>query len=353
MIEKKINCTKFLLYFTKVCDTIQMENVYRENDYQKVITKMRREEEGMEQFAPKPEAGLICNIQRFCLHDGPGIRTAVFLSGCPLTCPWCCNPEAEKLRPVLLHDRKGCALCGLCTRNCPSMAVSIADGFWKLDSGRCTACGRCVDICPHDALELSGRVYSVEEAAEEVLKDRAFYDKSGGGVTISGGEVLMQAEFAVKLAEYLKKSGVHTACETTAALPGSAFEQLMVTMDYMMIDIKHYDAEKLWNICHADLQIISGNIKAAVKWGIPLVGRIPVIPGFNASMQDMEGFSKLGRELGIREIHLLPFHQMGEEKYERLQKEYRMKDEPPLHKEDLKEYAGYLKSCGFQVEIGG
>ncbi|WP_215700710.1 glycyl-radical enzyme activating protein [Clostridium sp. MCC353] len=307
----------------------------------------------MNRFVPNPETGLIFNIQRFCLHDGPGIRTAVFFSGCPLTCPWCCNPESEKLRPVLLHDGKTCALCGLCARNCPSMAVSISGGFWKMDPGRCTACGRCAAACPHDALELSGRVYTLEEAANEVLKDQAFFEKSGGGVTLSGGEVLMQAEFAAKLAKRLKTSGVHTACETTAALSGAAFEQLMAEMDYIMIDIKHYDAEKLWQTCHGDLNIISGNIKAAVNYGIPLAGRIPVIPGFNSSMQDMEGFALFGRELGIREIHLLPFHQMGEEKYERLQKQYLMKDEPPLHKEDLMKYAGYLESRGFQVEIGG
>lgn len=214
-------------------------------------------------------------------------------------------------------------------------------------------CGYCAEECPYDALELSGRLYTLEQAEEEVMKDRAFFDKSGGGVTLSGGEVLMQAGFAVELAARLAEKGIHIACETTAALPLDLFKRLLDVADYIMVDIKHYDAETLWNVCRADFNVICGNIREAVKRKKPLVGRIPVIPGFNDSMKDMEGFAKLGRSLGIGEFHLLPFHQLGEEKYEQLQQEYRMKGVPSLHGEDMEEYAKYLKTCGFHIQIGG
>lgn len=257
------------------------------------------------------------------------------------------------LKPALLHNGKNCTLCGLCAKNCPTGAVSVTEGTWKVDLTLCSACGRCAAECRCDALELSGQIYTVEEAAAEVLKDKAFFDKSEGGVTLSGGEVLVQVEFAERLARVLKNAGVHIACETTAALPAAVFDRLLAAVDYMMLDIKHYDAEKLWEVCHGDMRIISGNIKKAVKQGVPVVGRIPVIPGFNASMGDMEEFARFGKEMGIEEFHLLPFHQLGEEKYERLQKVYRMKSVPALHKEDLEEYAVCLRSCGFRVEIGG
>lgn len=306
----------------------------------------------MEQFIPNSGTAMIFNIQHFCIHDGPGIRTVVFFNGCPLTCPWCCNPESCALRPVLLYNKKNCVLCGRCAQVCPVNAVSIEDGIRSMNPELCTSCGRCVEECGYDALELSGRVYTLEEAAEEILKDQAFFEKSGGGVTYSGGEALMQIGFLEKLSQRLRSKGIHIACETTAALESDRYCRLLDSVDYVMMDIKHYDEKRLLKVCHADLGLIRENIRETVKRQVPLIGRIPVIPGFNASMEDMEGFAKFGRELGIKEYHLLAFHQLGEEKYERLQRNYQMKGVLPLHKEDLEEYADYLSKQGFHVEIG-
>ena len=257
------------------------------------------------------------------------------------------------MRSILLYDKDKCTLCGVCAGVCVQRAITLENGCWNYRTDLCKACGQCIEQCRFDALEFSGQVYTLEQVKEEILKDKAFYDKSKGGVTFSGGEILMQIEFAEHLSEILRETGIHIACETTAALPPAIFKRLLKSVDYVMLDIKHYERKILQEICRADLSVICENIKMAVNMKKTLVGRIPVIPGFNHSLKDMEGFACFCKELGVHEIHLLPFHQLGEKKYEQLQREYKMKEIPALHKEDMEEYAEYLRVYGFQVEIGG
>ncbi len=307
----------------------------------------------MKQFLPNAESALIFNIQHFCLHDGPGIRTAVFFSGCPLTCPWCCNPESAEMTQLVMHDERKCIFCKQCAAVCPQKAIEVAGGRWKLNKVSCDACGVCKRACPEEAIEISGKVYTLEEAEAEVIKDQAFYEKSGGGVTLSGGEVLMQAEFAEHFAERLKQKGIHIACETTAAIFPERFTRLVNFMDCLLVDLKHYDKEKLRKICGLNLDTVCENIQTAISQNKEVIGRIPVIPGFNDSEGDIEKIGELGKKLGIRQIHLLPFHQLGERKYECLQKEYTMKSVAPLHQEDMEIYKDCLQAQGFHVEIGG
>lgn len=319
----------------------------------KLIAHSRIEGNLMKKFVPDKNTALIFNIQHFCLHDGPGIRTTVFFNGCPLTCPWCCNPESIPLNPVLMFDIKACVLCGRCKDICPESAIKISNRQWEVDTGLCSGCGTCADICMAEALEISGKRYRIDQVAEEVEKDKAFYEKSGGGVTLSGGEVLMQLDFIESLSDRLHSRGITIACETTASGSLGEFGRLLNAADYFMIDIKHYDAEKLQRVCGADAFRIGENIALAVQSGKTVIGRIPVIPGFNHSIVDMEKFADYAESLALTEIHLLPFHQLGESKYTQMGKQYEMNQAGGVSKQDLTDYARYLKYRGFRVQIGG
>lgn len=304
-------------------------------------------------FLPNSQTALIFNIQHFCLHDGPGIRTTVFFNGCPLRCPWCCNPEALNMQPMLLHDVSKCSFCRRCESICSKLAINIDGASWKLDQELCNICGKCVNTCLNGSLKLSGKIYHILDVFEEIIKDREFYETSCGGVTFSGGEVLTQIEFVEKLSELLHRENIHVACETTACSEADRFKRLLNVIDYFMIDLKHYSREKLKKTCNGNLELINKNIERVLLSGKPVVGRIPIIPDFNFSMDDMREYAKYARELGIQKLHLLPFHQLGEMKYIQLNREYKMKDYEPLHKEDLIPYAEYLKNMGFVVQIGG
>lgn len=307
----------------------------------------------MGHFKSNEAKAAIFHIQRFCLHDGPGIRTTIFFSGCPLTCPWCCNPESATLKPVLMHDENRCVLCGRCVAACPQEAISVSNGAFQVDRSRCTGCGCCHEHCMQEALEISGSYLGMKEVVEEALKDKAFYLKSGGGVTLSGGEVLMQVDFIRRLYDELHREGVSVACETSAFAPSETFRVLLESSDLFLIDLKHYDDKKLREVCHADGRQIRKNIRTVLERGKPLIGRIPVIPGFNDTKEDMKRFAQYAKDLSIRKLHLLPFHQLGELKYGQLDRSYPWKDFDALHKEDVEEAASYLKGLGFTVEIGG
>ncbi|MEG0368537.1 MAG: glycyl-radical enzyme activating protein [Hungatella sp.] len=307
----------------------------------------------MTTFEPNRDTALIFNIQQCSLHDGPGIRTTVFFNGCPLTCPWCCNPESAALHSVLMHDKRDCINCGRCQKICHTGAIQIVEGCWSIHKDLCDTCGACVTVCPNEVLELSGQIYEIDEVLKEILKDKAFFQKSGGGVTFSGGEALMQIDFIEHLAGLLHKEGIQIACETTGQAAPGKFKRLLEAVDFFLIDMKHYDAEKLQRVCNGNYKLIHDNTVSIIESGKPVVGRIPIIPGFNNSHEDIEKFAEYANQVGIKEIHLLPFHQFGELKYDRLQKEYAMRDYAALNKNDLLADADYLKNLGFSVQIGG
>lgn len=293
----------------------------------------------------------IFNIQKFSIHDGPGIRTVVFFKGCPLRCKWCSNPESQMMHTQILWNREKCLHCRLCETSCSAHSILFANNVFRFTYKSCTGCLTCTSQCPAKALEYMGKQMTVEEVMTEVLKDKDFYEESGGGVTLSGGEVLSQAEFAVALLKECKKSGLHTALETTGCAPFKTFQMVTELADLLLFDMKHYDKEKHREYTSASNESIIENMKSAVHDGKHVIARIPVIPNVNNSLDDARGFCRLLQNIGIREVNLLPFHQFGERKYGQLGMDYEMKDVKALHPEDLQEFLQIFKEHGFDVKL--
>jgi pyruvate formate lyase activating enzyme len=291
----------------------------------------------------KDLTAFLSNIQKFSLHDGPGIRTVVFFKGCPLSCLWCSNPETRQANGSVLRDAAKCVRCLRCAKVCPAGAIG-EDLF--INRKLCTACGTCVQECPQKALSINGRRYSLEETLRICLQDRPFYEESGGGVTLSGGEALTQAAFARGLLEALKGEGIHTALETTGYAPPRTFREVTETADLLLFDIKHYDRDCHFKGTGVYNDRILDNLKAALAAQKTVLPRLPVIPGFNDSPADALGFSRLLESLGLKRAQLLPFHQFGEKKYEMMGLPYPMRGVPRLHAEDLEEYRQIFIDCG-------
>lgn len=283
------------------------------------------------------EKGNVFQIQKFCVHDGPGIRTTVFLKGCPLRCKWCANPESQQGDLQVLWDASLCVGCGSCIAVCPVSCLVKEQERVVLKKG-CTGCGLCQKACPNSALQLEGKVTSVEEVLEVCLQDLPFYEESGGGVTLSGGETLAQPGFTKALLKALKKEGIHTALETTGFAPAQVFLDCIANADLLLFDMKHWNEEKHKEGTGVSNQEILQNMKKAVEMGKQVLPRIPVIPGYNDSLEDAAGFSALLLEIGCREAQLLPFHQFGEKKYTLLDKPYAYAGQKGLTQEALEPF---------------
>lgn len=294
--------------------------------------------------------GRIFNIQKFCLHDGPGIRTTVFFKGCNLRCAWCANPESAQMGTELTLDPRKCVLCGACAESCPADARYLAEGKLQMDKNLCNLCGKCVAACVNRAIGVEGREVTVEDVLQEVRKDKVFYETSGGGVTLSGGEVLLQIPFATKLAKALRKEGVLVAIETAGAVSSDVFGSFLQEIDYVLMDLKHYDEKKHLAGTGADNRQILENLRVLAQSGKPFLVRIPVIPGFNDSLDDAVGFAKTLTKLGVYEAELLPFHQLGQHKYHLLNKDYAYEEHRALLPEELQSFAQALRDYGITVK---
>lgn len=287
--------------------------------------------------ADRTKTGIVFNIQKFSINDGPGIRTTVFLKGCPLHCRWCSNPESQAMAPQVLRDAKKCVGCHHCVAACPAHAVTLdADGALHFaPNSACADCGRCVRECPAQALETAGERKTVQQVLDVVLQDRPFYEESGGGMTLSGGEFLLQHEFALELLKAAKEEGLHTCCETTAFAAPEIFNAFLPYFDTMLIDMKHADAAKHKEYTGVDNGLCLQNLAQAITIGKDVLPRIPVIPGFNDSAADAERMAEKLHDIGAKRCQLLPFHQFGESKYDRLGRPYAYHDIDGMKKEAL------------------
>ena len=282
--------------------------------------------------------GIIFNIQKFSLNDGFGIRTVVFFKGCPLKCEWCANPESQEIHSQILWDEKKCLHCNSCVRNCPTNSVKNIDGKIFFDYHTCEHKNFCVKNCPAHALEVVGEKKSVEEVLQIVMQDLPFYEESGGGVTLSGGESMMQHEFAVELLKALKEKNIHTAIETTGCVSHEIFAEVINFLDLILFDIKHWDEEKHREKTGVSNIPILKNFKFAIDSEKNILPRLPVIPNYNNSIDDAKNFVKLLKSVGAKKIQLLPFHQFGENKYNLLGKKYFYKNFKALHADELKDF---------------
>ena len=295
----------------------------------------------------------IFNIERFAIHDGPGIRTTVFFKGCPLKCPWCANPESQKQIKQLQYNQKKCVTCGYCVKNCPNGAIAFQEEKIVLLREKCQKCGRCVENCPNTALSFIGEEREIDEIYAEVIKDKDYYVASGGGVTLSGGEVMLQPKAAKELLKRLKADGIHTAVETCGDVQAEAFRKLVEYVDLFLFDVKHVDREKVKNVTGGNLERILQNLSYLATCKISeIVIRVPIIPHFNYEAEVITKIFELAQRCEIREVHLLPYHTLGIHKYEQLGMNYQMPEQRIL-KEELLSYASMGEQMGLKVGIGG
>ena len=265
--------------------------------------------------------GIVFNIQRFSTHDGPGVRTVVFLKGCPLRCFWCQNPESQTVKPVLMYREESCVGCGACMSACPEGAARLAGGVSVIDREKCTGCGKCVQSCRGGALTLSGRSVSVDEVMSEIMKDRAYYLNSGGGVTLSGGEATAQSEFSLELLRRCREKYLNTAVETCGFAPADILRSFAPLTDLFLYDIKTVFGDKhLRGTGHGNALILE-NAKMLAGMGCAMKLRMPLIPGYNDSPEDvlaLRKFVETELRLGPESIELLKYNQLGEVKFKRL-----------------------------------
>lgn len=295
------------------------------------------------------KTGVIFNIQKFSVNDGPGIRTVVFFKGCPLRCHWCSNPESQLSKIQILWNKEKCVECHHCIDICSSGAISLHQNHIHFNTDLCINCGHCILECPEKALKAEGEIKTVQEIMNVVLQDRVFYEESGGGITLSGGEILSQPDFAEELILAAKEESIHTCCETTGFAQQEFFIQVIAYIDYILFDMKHWDANKHKKGTGVSNDLIISNMMCAVKMKKTVLPRIPVIPEFNDSLDDATNFSKMLHKIGIQTCQILPFHQLGENKYHLLDKPYTYADIPSLHREDLSDYLKVLQTNGIDA----
>jgi pyruvate formate lyase activating enzyme len=263
--------------------------------------------------------GTVFNIMRFSVQDGPGIRTTVFLKGCPLQCAWCHNPEALDIAPGLLLRPERCIACGDCMDACPRHAIVKREGKYETSAELCSRCGTCADACSADAREIVGRPMAVDEVLREIERDAPFYRESGGGVTFSGGEPLLQHRFLVRLLHSCAARGFHTAVDTAGyASPDVLFRVAQLT-DLFLYDLKSVDEEIHRRFTGVSGALIRGNLERLASWGKKVVIRMPIVPGVNDSRLNIEAAGRFIASLGnVLRIQLLPYHTIGVDKYARM-----------------------------------
>lgn len=296
--------------------------------------------------------GNIFNIQNYCISDGPGIRTVIFFKGCPLRCLWCENPEAIYPLPQISFKESMCIMCKKCQQACFHDAIDLKS-IRRIDWSICDYCGACTEVCMAEALEMIGNRMSVEEIMFEIRKETSFYVRSGGGVTISGGEPTLQYDFLVKLLEALKNENYHVVMETSGVLQWNKLEPLTKLVDIFYLDIKGIDGELHKRNTGIENSIILANAKNLAEKNVKVVYRIPVVPGFNYCADEVLALDRFLMKVKATEIHLLPFHNFGEDKLKTIHSYQRYLKTESMKPADLEQIRSTLEHSNRKVIISG
>jgi len=298
--------------------------------------------------------GFLFDIKRYALHDGPGIRTTIFLKGCPLKCRWCQNPESWDLRPQHGLRASMCVACGQCVEACVHEAIELVSNQPRTDPVQCSLCGRCADACPTGAREIIGREVQVREVIEEIEKDAIFYDQSGGGATFSGGEPLMQADFLYELLLECKAREIHTAVDTTCHAQAEVLDKISEHVDLFLCDLKHMDSDAHERLTGVGNKLIVDNLRRLVSAGKDVILRMPIVPGLNDDERNIDATGCFAASLGgVNMIDLLPYNSGGRGKSVRITGEYDLVEVDTPSDKSVEDMAARFRGFGLTVRIGG
>ena len=311
------------------------------------------------------DSPLVTDIQRYSVQDGPGIRTTIFVKGCPLRCNWCHNPETQHTYPEIYYKKVKCTQCGKCYEVCPEGAIyppippeeakQEGNKYQKINRELCTRCMKCVDACLYEALTIVGEPWDAKSLAEEAKRDFNFFLNSDGGVTISGGEPTVQADYVVEILEEMKNCGIHTCVDTCAYCRWEELEKLLGKTNIFLVDLKHMDPEKHKEATGVTNELILENIRRLADSGAEIRLRLPLIPGYNDASDNVEEVAKFAESLGtsVKGIDVLPFHSYCANKYEALGLEWEYADAPSMDNADAVRIEEILKSHGLETTVGG
>ena len=278
---------------------------------------------GSPQTGSRSDSRLVLSITRMTIHNGPGMRTLILFKGCPLHCFWCSTPESQKTEPEIAVYPAKCIQCGECVPVCPVNAIHLVDGKLSIDRSVCNACGKCAEVCNAKAIEVLGHRMTIAQLIAEVKKDEIIFKHSHGGVTISGGEPLFDADFALNLLRAFKEEGINTGVDTCGQVPWSALEPMLPYVDFFLWDIKHMDPEKHKKLTGVSNELILSNAVAVSERKVPIYIRIPIIPGCNDSEENIRATCEFAKKLSsVVEVDIMPLHHLGKARYESLNLPY-------------------------------
>lgn len=296
--------------------------------------------------------GRIFNIQRFSTEDGPGIRTTIFVKGCPLTCAWCANPESQYIRPELGHSDAVCDLCGECVKVCAQNAIEVLAAGVRVNREQCDNCAKCVDVCGPRGLRMMGREYTVDEVFDEILKDQTYYQNSGGGVTCSGGEPLTQPQFVTELFRRCHEAGIHTTLDTSGFGPEQILKNMLEYTDLVLYDLKLMDNAAHEAAVGKPNRLILDNARRIADSGVEMIIRVPLIPGITDADDNITAIAQFVKQLrpGLT-VNVMPYHRFGMNKYQMLDREYTMHDLKSPSKEHAQKVVEIFESFGLPCEM--
>jgi pyruvate formate lyase activating enzyme len=297
--------------------------------------------------------GIIFNIQRFSIQDGPGIRTTVFMKGCPLQCKWCSNPESQNFKPEIVHRDSLCTRCGLCISACPEKAISIQDKALSIDRKKCTSCGDCLSVCVPQALKVLGEEVSAGEVFRTIKRDADFYWDSGGGVTASGGEPLAQPDFVAALFQLCRNDGIDTCIETSGYANTEALKTVLPYTSLVLHDVKLADVESHRKWTGSSNKEVIRNLRVALASGVPVTIRVPLIPGINDTDQELKKIARIAADSQKNpvKVELLPYHRFGIGKYQQLDREYQLPELTTQKAPQIQKIKEFFESFGLECEV--